>query len=55
MGSSEPPEFSGDRFQTLMTCATVEDSRAALGQTLRLGAVHEFIGAQAAEEIQLGA
>ena len=48
-------EFFGDRLRTSMTRATVEDSRAALGQTLRRGAVHEFIGTQAAEGIQLGA
>ena len=65
-GSLEPPptpspEFFGHRLQTSMTCATVEDSTAGLGQTLRLDrpligglsvhgvlGVHEFTGMQAA-------
>ena len=35
--SSETPVFFGYRLQTLMTRATVEDSMADLGQTLRAG------------------
>ena len=36
---SEPlsPEFFGHRRRTSMTCATVEDSTAGLGQSLRAG------------------
>ena len=37
VGSSEPPEFFGHRLQSSMTRATVEDSTAGLGQTLRTG------------------
>ena len=42
VGSSEPPEFFGHRLQTSMTPATVEDSTAGLGQTLRTG--HPLVG-----------
>ena len=35
VGSSEPLECSGHRLRTSMTRATVEDSTAGLGQTLR--------------------
>ena len=37
MGSSESPGSSVVRLQTSMTRATVEDSTAGLGQTLRTG------------------
>ena len=35
--SSESPEFFGHRLQTSMARATVEDSTAGLGQTIRTG------------------
>ena len=35
VGSSEPPEFFGHRLQTSMSRATVVDSTAGPGQTLR--------------------